>query len=220
MRKEIKYVISKKEYEDIKDKMGKILSKDTYTFDNEKYSIKTIYFDNIYDQLLNENINGDIYRKKFRIRIYNNDLSNIFLEKKERLGEHIFKEREKISLDDVEKICSGKIGKIKLDTKLKKELYVETKLKFLKPVIVIEYDRVAFENKKVGFRLTLDSKIFETRDVKSFKEKFRKKDNVYVLEVKYKEIIPKVVSDLIKVATQRQGYSKYKMMRLNKCKIN
>lgn len=219
MRKEIKYVISKKEYEDIKNKLEKILDKDAH-YDNVKYSIKTIYFDNIYDQLLNENINGDIYRKKFRIRIYNNDLSNIFLEKKERFGEHVYKEREKINLEDVEKICDGKMSKIKLDTKLKKELYVETKLKFLKPIIVIEYDRIAFENKKVNFRLTLDSKLYETEDIKTFKQKFRKKDNVYILEVKYKHIIPKVISDLIKVDTQRQGYSKYKMMRLNKCKIN
>ncbi len=220
MRKEIKYVITKKEYEDIKNKLEKVLDKDSHSCNNEKYSIKTIYFDNIYDQLLNENINGDIYRKKFRIRIYNNDISNIFLEKKERLGEFVYKEREQINLEDVEKICDGKISKIKLDTKLKKELYIETKLKFLKPVIVIEYDRVAFENKKVNFRLTLDSKIYETNEVGKFKDVFRKKDNVYILEVKYKDIIPKVVSDLIKVTTQRQGYSKYKMMRLKKCKLN
>ena len=220
MRKEIKYVINKNEPEKIKHVMSQILDKDSHMFNSEKYSIKTIYFDNIYDDLLNANINGDIYRKKFRIRIYNNDFSNIFLEKKERLGEYIFKERENISLEDVEKICEGNYSDLELNTKLKKELYVEMKLKFLKPIIVIEYDRVAFENKKINFRLTLDSKIYETKDIKSFKEMYKRKENMYILEVKYKEIIPKVVSDYIKVGTQRQGYSKYKMMRLNKCKIN
>lgn len=220
MRKEIKYVISRSEYEDIKNKMGKVLKKDSHLFGNEKYAIKTIYFDNIYDELLNQNINGDIYRKKFRIRVYNNDFSNIFLEKKVRIGEHIYKERENISAEDVEKICNNQINKIKQDTKLKKELYIEAKLKFLKPVIVIEYDRIAFEDKKINFRLTLDSRIHEEKDIRKFKENFKRKENVYILEVKYKNVIPKIVADTIKITTQRQGYSKYKMMRLNKCRLN
>ena len=42
MRKEIKYVINKNEYEKIKHIMSQILDKDSHMFNNEKYSIKTI----------------------------------------------------------------------------------------------------------------------------------------------------------------------------------
>ena len=70
------FVIDKSEYNDIKNKLDKILNKDSH-YSSNKYSIKTIYFDNIYDDLLNQNINGDVYREKFRIRIYNDDFSNI-----------------------------------------------------------------------------------------------------------------------------------------------
>jgi len=220
MRKEIKFELTKSEYSNLYKKLNFMLQKDVNTQSEDKYTIKSIYFDNIYNKLLHENIDGKIYREKFRIRMYNNDINAIFLEKKINHNGNIGKEREKISYQEVLQICEGQINKIALNTKLKKELYINMKTKLLKPVIIIEYDRIAFVNKSLNFRITLDSKLHKDTCINNFFKNTIRKENNYILEVKYIDIIPKTVVDCLNINTQRKSISKYKNMRLNRCYLN
>jgi len=220
MRKEIKCKLTKSEYSNLYKKLNFMLQKDVNTQSEDKYTIKSIYFDNIYNKLLHENIDGKIYREKFRIRMYNNDINAIFLEKKINHNGNIGKEREKISYQEVLQICEGQINKIALNTKLKKELYINMKTKLLKPVIIIEYDRIAFVNKSLNFRITLDSKLHKDTCINNFFKNTIRKENNYILEVKYIDIIPKTVVDCLNINTQRKSISKYKNMRLNRCYLN
>lgn len=55
---------------------------DKHAKENGKYSIRSIYFDNLDDIALFEKIFGVNHRENFRIRFYNGDLSFIRLEKK------------------------------------------------------------------------------------------------------------------------------------------
>jgi hypothetical protein len=215
MRKELKFELTKEEYMNIFSILKKLLPKDKHTFKDDYYSIKSIYFDNFDNQVLDENIIGLQYRKKFRIRMYNDDANCIFLEKKEKIIDWTKKTREYISFKEVQSICDGKLEELKLDTDLKKEFYIEMKTRLLKPIIIIEYDRVAFENKQMDYRVTLDSKLYKDKCVKNFLKKSIKKDNIYILEVKYKDVLPKIIVETLDINTQRMGISKYKMMRLN-----
>jgi len=220
MRKEIKFELTKSEYSNLYKKLNFMLQKDVNTQSEDKYTIKSIYFDNIYNKLLHENIDGKIYREKFRIRMYNNDINAIFLEKKINHNGNIGKEREKISYQEVLQICEGQINKIALNTKLKKERYINLKTKLLKPIIIIEYDRIAFVNKSLNFRITLDSKLHKDTCINNFFKNTIRKENNYILEVKYIDIIPKTVVDCLNINTQRKSISKYKNMRLNRCYLN
>ena len=47
-----------------------------------EYVVRSLYFDDYSDSCLYDNINGTDPREKFRIRIYNTDLSYIRLERK------------------------------------------------------------------------------------------------------------------------------------------
>jgi hypothetical protein len=215
MRKELKFELTKEEYSKILPILKKLLIKDEHTPKNDYYSIKSVYFDNFDNQVLDENIVGLQYRKKFRIRMYNDDINCIFLEKKEKIIDWSKKTREKITFKEVESICNGNLDGLILNSDLKKELYIEMKTKFLRPIIIIEYDRVAFENRPMDYRITLDSNLYKDKCVKNFFKKSRKKENIYILEVKYRDVLPKMIVESLNISSQRMGISKYKMMRLS-----
>lgn len=220
MRREIKFEITLEEYNRIYNTLNKFIEKDKNTKRDDKYSIKTIYYDNIYNQLLNENIDGLIHRKKFRIRMYNNDKSTIFLEKKEKIKDVICKKREKISYEDVLLLCNNDLDNFELTSDLRKELYIDIRTKLLKPIIIVEYDRIAFDNKTMDFRITLDSKLGKSDNIHDFFNISNRNENVYILEVKYSDCLPKIIVDSLNISSQRQGISKYKNMRLSKRFVN
>lgn len=220
MRRELKYQITDKEYSQVFKCMNSILNIDGHTINNRSYDIKTLYFDNIYDELLYENINGNLNRKKFRIREYN--LSGIFyLEKKQKNNDVIIKQREEITANEVRYILQGELNKLSLDTELKKEFYIELKTRTLKPIIVITYNRIAFEDKKIDLRITLDRDMSSSYDVNSFlssnKTLYQQtKLRVNILEIKYSGYIPEYLIKMINTKNQRKGISKYKIMRMAK----
>ena len=214
MRREKKYKLTRTEYIDILEKLKGIMQPDENSNEQQFYTIKTIYLDNIYNKILNENIDGKRYREKFRIRMYNNDIENIFLEKKINNNGVVSKERERISKEEVNKIIKGDLSLLNLDTNLKKELYIAMKTILLKPVIIIEYDRYAFVDKTFGIRITLDSNLYKSKNVNEFFEIVSKRANEYILEVKYKEVIPKKIADCLKLKLPSTSISKYKNMRL------
>ena len=74
-RHEIKHFINYSDYLQIRNRLKHIASIDTSSTSNGRYKIRSLYFDNIYDKVLMEKINGFNTREKFRIRFYNNDTS-------------------------------------------------------------------------------------------------------------------------------------------------
>lgn len=81
-RHEIKHFINYSDYLQIRNRLKHIASIDTSSTSNGRYKIRSLYFDNLYDKVLMEKINGFNKREKFRIRFYNNDTSFIRLERK------------------------------------------------------------------------------------------------------------------------------------------
>ncbi|MFR4998312.1 MAG: VTC domain-containing protein [Clostridium paraputrificum] len=80
-RHEIKHFINYSDYLQIRNRLKHIASIDTSSTSNGRYKIRSLYFDNLYDKVLMEKINGFNKREKFRIRFYNNDTSFIRLER-------------------------------------------------------------------------------------------------------------------------------------------
>src|SRR6056297_399432 len=99
-RHEFKYPINYLDYINLKSKLEKMMEADPHTEDSGHYEIKSLYFDNIYDQALFEKINGKHVREKFRIRMYNNDDSFIRLEKKSKIKNLTSKESTQINKEE------------------------------------------------------------------------------------------------------------------------
>ena len=84
-RNEFKHEISQKNKVILTSRLRKFLKHDENSIGNS-YSIRSLYFDTIYDDAYWDKEDGRSYREKFRIRYYNNDASFIRLEKKGKEG--------------------------------------------------------------------------------------------------------------------------------------
>ena len=62
-RHEIKHFINYSDYLQIRNRLKHIASIDTSSTSNGRYKIRSLYFDNLYDKVLMENINGFNKRK-------------------------------------------------------------------------------------------------------------------------------------------------------------
>lgn len=104
MRKEFKYEITYEDYIKLIELLDKVLKRDRYSNKNGEYSIRSIYFDILQDEKDNRKIT-----KRYRIRMYNKNEENIFLEKKSSGKGFVEKNKSKISKKDVENILSRKL---------------------------------------------------------------------------------------------------------------
>ena len=77
-RHELKFKISNSAAEVLKQKLSLILGKDKNAYyEDGSYLIKSLYFDNLDSTSYYEKMDGVLYRKKYRIRIYNDDETQI-----------------------------------------------------------------------------------------------------------------------------------------------
>ena len=84
-RVEDKYCCSPNEMFLLQRRIGAVLRPDANESNPEGYSIISLYFDDLEDSCLQDTLDGNERRNKYRIRIYNNSLDMIKLEVKEKL---------------------------------------------------------------------------------------------------------------------------------------
>lgn len=212
MRKEIKYVIDYSEYKQIQQILEICMKKDINANEKGTYKIKTIYFDN-YLQEIQKNKKDDINSvDKYRIRMYDNKETSIYLEKKTNENGYTKKIKEQINKNDVINILEGRYSEI-LEEKptLKTKMYLNIILKRLRPVLLIEYERMAFVDDLSGIRTTIDKEIKSTIDCNSFFKNIEgTSNNKYILEVKYNKYLPDYIKNIvINIKRKRRGKSKF-----------
>lgn len=108
-RRELKYYIAPELIPEVKRYIAPYVEVDPYARDRENYTytIRSIYFDTEQLDFYYEKLDGLRIRKKIRVRSYNefNPESFAFLEIKRRYNNRIVKERSKVPLHQLEKIC-------------------------------------------------------------------------------------------------------------------
>ncbi len=218
-RHELKFKISNECAEVLKHQLSLILDKDKNALADGSYVIKSLYFDDINSNSYYEKLNGVLYRKKFRIRTYNDDDNFIRLEKKMKHNNLTSKEQMLISKDIYSKILNGKINEIKSPEGLLEEFLSEIKLKGLIPSIIVEYNRVAFIYPVSEVRITFDSNIksglynYDLFDDKSPTYRVIENDK-QVMEVKYNEVLPLHIANILcSVPSVREAVSKFAICR-------
>ncbi len=226
-RHEYKYLISPYEYYILRSRLVPIMYKDPHANSKNGYHIRSLYFDDVYDSALNEKGAGIYQREKFRIRVYDKSDEIIKLERKGKYGNHIFKESSPLTLKEYYSILNGRPGfLLQSGDPLKKLFYAKIKTDLLKPVVIVDYYRDPFIYPVSDVRVTFDKKISTvdgSLDIFDFDSHIEIPSEVYknvVMEVKFNNILPDVVRDMLHVATSSQAVSKYVLCRLALEKYN
>lgn len=225
-RHELKYVIDQAQSEALQKKLAVVLRKDPNMGLDGRYHVRTLYFDDFENSALHEKLAGVYRRTKYRIRIYNRDDSLIKFEKKAKINNYSFKEVARLSRGDAERIISGDIGFLcSSENRLLREFYVESRCKLMRPVVVVEYERVAYVHPVGNVRVTIDTSLRTGLGrVSLFDDDILTMPaadaSSVILEIKYDDVIPQVVRGLFTDISQpRTAVSKYALCRTRDIRV-
>lgn len=219
-RYELKHEISKMDCYLLRNRLKHIMQPDPHAKSNGKYLIRSVYFDNFDNKVLNEKKEGFIKRDKFRVRLYDHNINFINLEKKSKQNNMTFKQKCKITAEEYEKMRMGHISWMENDSRqLIRDLFIQMNLFQLKPVTVVDYEREVFIYEYGNVRVTFDSSIrtsFRNNDVLNPDiPMVETNPDIVILEVKYDEYLPDIIKYLLQLGDRRKGtYSKYQVSRM------
>jgi SPX domain-containing protein involved in vacuolar polyphosphate accumulation len=219
-RHEYKYLIGIPQYYTLRQRIKTVARVDPYAGDDGYYSISSLYFDNCDDKALREKLDGLNCREKFRLRYYNGDKNKIFLEKKQKIGSLCNKTQCGITYDQCKSIINGEDWMTDDAEPLLTELSFKMKSQLLRPQTLVIYKREPFIYEPGNVRVTFDSEIRSGSP-----ESFIGSDphsvpvepgTTIILEVKFDEFLPLVISDVLQIGDIRQNaFSKYAACRIN-----
>ena len=219
-RVEDKFSCSEVEMLLLKARLQSVLDTDTNQKDKDGYQITSVYFDDYWDSCLKETNDGVRVRCKYRIRIYDDKFDVIKLEIKYKKDSRIYKLSQRISFEEMKTLLKGECveREIEKDDCLGR-MNVAIKTKKLEPVVIVEYDRTAFVYETGNVRITLDRNLRYSTNIDDFlfgkKESYRiVPETNRVIEVKYDELLPGVISRIIENGNMTQtSFSKYSLCR-------
>lgn len=217
-RHEEKYLISPSDRILISSRLRAVLPHDKHASEDGTYRIRSVYFDDRKDNAFHDSLDGVLQKQKYRLRMYNNDTSVIFLEKKIKKDNVGTKKREKISFEEAQSLLSGQFDFLsKKDSPLCLDFYSALR-SGLHPVSIVDYRRTAFFSAPGNIRITIDDDIRTDRFCENFFKgntgiPFSATDSC-LLEIKYDSFLPDHIKKLISVRDLfRSGFSKYTKSR-------
>lgn len=213
-RVEDKYIIPENDYFELHERLASVLRHDQ-NGGTTGYSISSLYFDDLYDTDYFETVSGNPYRRKHRIRIYNDSLDVIKLEVKRKNYNRIDKVSCTISREELRKLMWGELIEWGRDREDPRTIFNEKIAEsLLTPKVIVTYEREAFVYDSGNTRITFDSNVRASRNTELFGTASLTYDYPdvpnYVLEVKYDEFIPDYVLQVLEIDSMQQtSYSKY-----------
>ena len=217
-RHEYKFVIPYDEMLRLREKFNKLLDIDR---NYNGYMIRSLYFDSVDDEDYYDKLNGEMNRKKIRLRIYDPKGELVKLELKAKYDYHQLKESLIIKKEDAKELIKGNYNiLLNYQEDLAKRIYIILMSGYYKPKVIIEYQRIAYMGKTTT-RITFDFEIKSSTNIEDFFEdnvnyieNIDKKD--VVLEVKFDRLLEPYISTILdKYISRSQSVSKYIMGRNN-----
>ena len=187
------------------------------------YMVNSLYFDNANYGCYFEKESGEKFRKKFRLRTYDNtvnDDTNVFVEIKRKNNALVIKDRVVLTAEDARAILvNNRIGKYAKridddDMAVLREFFWTKNYNCMVPKIMIRYKRkplIAKRDKdvRVTFDYDIESKLSSWFDARKYSWK-RVLPNNLILEIKYNNILPFWLHEIIqKYQLERVAFSKY-----------
>lgn len=214
-RHEIKFLIPNMKVKELEGRIKNFASIDPHAV-RGGYRIRSLYFDDEWDSAYYEKLNGVNNRKKWRIRIYENNMNAIKMECKHKVRAGIYKESTAISREDYEKILSGDaLDFLMKRDRLLQKFYVDFITNKLSPRVIVDYERIPYVFSAGDVRITFDQNIragvggirIEDQNISTVSV-FPK--NEVILEFKYTQFIPSIFQDILASETEYEiSASKY-----------
>ena len=223
LRHELKFLVTRTQLEVLRHTVGTVLKPDPNAAKNGgSYFIRSLYFDTVFDDALYDKIAGVKDRDKYRIRIYNMQDKDIFMECKTKVGNLISKRSVKISRDLAEQLMAGDpAGLENTQSGLLRDIYREMRTRLLHPVVIVDYEREAYLHPAEEVRITFDMRV---RSGLGSIDLFNPRvptvpvldHDETILEVKYNRVLPPYIVDLLSFACPeavQTAVSKYTLCR-------
>ena len=219
-RVENKYVCQKTDLALLQSRLESVLKSDENQKSYSGYTVTSIYFDDLFDSYLNDTIDGNCKREKYRIRIYNHSWEVIKLEVKYKAYNRVYKKSETISREMAETLIAGScVSEDRHSMESPVTLFnLAIKQDLLRPKIIVEYDRNAYVFSPGNVRITFDRNIRASNDISGFLNDTYACTMLHemnrILEIKYDEFLPGFIAQLLESGNMNQtSYSKYKLCR-------
>ena len=219
-RHELKYFINPAELEALRQRLRGALAMDGHCVGGRPYAIRSLYFDDIEDSAFYDKQAGVMHRDKYRIRIYNLSDAVIKLECKTKVGSLISKRSLTIPRDLADQLIAGDPeGLERTSSGLLSDMYREMTCGLMRPVVIVEYERIPYVYKNGNVRITLDTNISSSSAVQCFLDPDIPRRPVLplgqqLLEVKYDEYLPDFIYRNLQLHSLRQtAFSKYYICR-------
>lgn len=218
-RNELKYTIKPFEHLILSKRLSKVLDVDEHGIDG-CYHIRSLYFDNDYDHSLHENLLGLSHRTKYRLRMYDFDQSFLVFEQKSKRIDKGLKMHLILSVDEAQALIQGQYDFLKHRKEAWAQVfYLDLHRNKLKPKLIIDYKREAYQFKPGNVRITLDTHIQTSTQVLDFFNSnlalCPERCGQVLLEVKFDAYLPDLIQSLFSpIEAQRTAHSKYVIGRL------
>lgn len=216
-RNELKFLINAHQKRIMASKLSEICQRDSFSDADGGYLISSLYFDDYNQSGIVDKFSGISDRKKFRIRVYNNQPNIIKLERKIKRNKVTEKSHIQISKEEYYSLVNGDASFLNHnDENVARDFYLNYQTKYLRPRVVVEYRREAFIYQYGDVRITFDcflkAGVFQ-KDL--FSNRYMipavPQDQI-ILEVKYTGYFPDVIRNIIQInSIQWQSFSKYVM---------
>jgi len=227
LRYEHKYYVPKCKEAELRKMVSSFVCHDKYAIDrvNNEYTVRSIYFDTPGFQYYHDKVDGLAYRKKVRLRGYNqfNCENPVFLEVKNKHEIPLHKTRAltvyENTLDSFEKgDLRAILNQITNNHAEANSFIYQILSKNLRPVILVIYEREAYTEKintSNRLRITFDKNLRSTEFPKISELYFEKEivnslPGYFILEVKFNKFYPTWMKSIIAALNLRQeSASKY-----------
>lgn len=219
-RHELKYPVSYAQLAMLKNRLNHLIPVDKHVGEAGMYSIRSLYFDDYANRCYYENENGTDPREKFRIRIYNHSTKQIRLELKRKERGKTYKESCPLTVEQTKVLMSGRyLPDIDSQPPLLRKLTYEMMCHGMRPVVIVEYDRIPYVYPLGNVRVTLDMNMASSSAVHTFLDETIPRRPImptgqHLLEVKYDEYLPDFIYRNLQLNNLTQSaYSKYYLCR-------
>lgn len=216
-RNEWKYICNDKQLALLQNKLNAILDADIHTDSNKTYVVRSLYFDNYFNKCARVVESGSDIKFKWRIRYYNIDYDTLKLEYKYKKNGRGIKYSTFITKDIYDILVSGDVSTLLYDTddELVRKFCVDILMHNYRPKVIIDYERIAYNEKNLNVRITIDKNISSSYEFNKFlSDKYIKfplqNGKEHVLEVKFDDILPGYIKKILDSdCGSRISFSKY-----------
>ena len=218
-RHELKHYINAADCALLRMRLRTVARPDENADDDGGYRVRSLYFDNYSDKAVVEKLSGLSRREKFRLRYYKADTSIIRLERKSKANRLCYKESAPVTAEQCTALLAGCYDVLKVpDAPLLMDLYAKIRYQNLRPRNIVEYHREAYVFRAGNVRITFDSQIKTSNDVKGFLNPDLvtiPAAGAIILEIKYDGFLPDIIRDILQIGWRNQTeFSKYVVARL------